>query len=60
MKYSRFITATLIGITPLITIVALFGHNGRIERTLIWLGVILLIALIVYIIIDKRNSRKRK
>ena len=57
MKYPRFITATLIGITPLIAVVALVGHNGRIERALLWVGLFLIVCLVIYIVIDKRRSK---
>jgi len=60
MRYRRFITATLLGITPLITVLAIFGHNGRVEKGLIWVGAFLLMCLIAYIIIDKRRSSSRK
>lgn len=60
MKYQRFINATMIGITPLITVIALFGHSGRVERGLLFVGIFLLVCLIIYIIIDKRQERKRQ
>jgi uncharacterized membrane protein YdjX (TVP38/TMEM64 family) len=60
MPYRRFITATLLGITPLITVLAIFGHNGRVEKGLIWVGGFLLLCLITYIIIDKRRSATKK
>ena len=60
MKYRRFITATLIGITPLIAVVALFGHNGKIERALLGIGAFLLISLIIYIVVDRRRTRRRR
>lgn len=59
MQYRRFIAATLLGITPLITVLAIFGHNGRVEKGLIWVGGFLLICLIVYIIIDRRRSKRK-
>jgi uncharacterized membrane protein YdjX (TVP38/TMEM64 family) len=59
MKYRRFITATLLGITPLITVLAIFGHNGKVEKGLIWVGAFLLVCLTVYIIIDKRRSQRK-
>lgn len=60
MQYRRFITATLLGITPLIVVLAIFGHNGKVEKGLIWVGGFLLICLIVYIIIDKRKSKRKQ
>lgn len=60
MQYRRFITATLLGITPLIAVLAIFGHNGKVEKGLIWVGGFLLVCLIIYIIIDKRRSKRQK
>lgn len=59
MKYRRFIVATLIGITPLITVIAIFGH-GRIERALIYIGIFLVISLVTYIVIDKRRDKRKR
>lgn len=60
MQYRRYITATLLGITPLITVLAIFGHNGKVEKGLLWVGGFLLVCLIVYIIIDKRKMNRTK
>jgi uncharacterized membrane protein YdjX (TVP38/TMEM64 family) len=60
MKYRRFITATMLGMTPLIAALAILGDRGKIEKGLIWIGGFLLICLIAYIIIDKRKSKKKK
>ena len=60
MQYKRFIGATLLGITPLITILALFGHSGKIEKGLLWTGVGLIICLIIYIVVDMRRSKGKK
>ncbi len=60
MKYRKFITASLLGITPLITVLAIFGHNGKIEKSLVWVGGFLVVCLIVYIIIDKRREKNRR
>ena len=35
MKYRKYILATIRGITPLIILLAIFGKNGRILRSLI-------------------------
>jgi uncharacterized membrane protein YdjX (TVP38/TMEM64 family) len=59
MKYSRYILATLGGITPLIVLLALYGRNGKILEALIWVAAISLIVLIVYIIIDKRRRKAK-
>ncbi len=58
MKYWRFITASMIGITPLITVFAIFGHNGRLERGLIVVGVALIVALIAYVVVDRRRQKR--
>ncbi len=58
MRYRRYIAATIIGITPLITILALFGKNARIEKGLVWVGAILVVGLIVYIVMDRRRRRQ--
>jgi uncharacterized membrane protein YdjX (TVP38/TMEM64 family) len=59
MPYRRFITSTMIGITPLIAVLAIFGHNGQVEKGLVWVGVFLLICLVLYVIIDKRRKSSR-
>lgn len=58
MKYRRFITASMIGITPLIGVLAIFGHNGRIERGIIVIGVAMLAVLVIYIVIDRRKRQR--
>jgi uncharacterized membrane protein YdjX (TVP38/TMEM64 family) len=57
MSYKRFILATLMGITPLIAIIAFFREKGQIERGLLWAGIILIGCLVLYIIIDKRRKK---
>lgn len=59
MKYRRFMGATLLGITPLIAVLAIFGHNGRVEKGLILVGGLLLIWLITYILVDKRRRNRQ-
>ncbi len=58
MRYRRFIVATIIGITPLIIVVAIFGHSGKVEKALIGVGAFLILCLITLVLIDKRRSRK--
>ena len=60
MQYRRFITATIIGITPLITILAIFGKNARIEKGLLWVGIVLVSGLVIYIIIDRKRQKHKK
>lgn len=58
MNYRKFIIASLMGITPLITVLAIFGKNGAIKQGLVWVGLFLVGCLIIYIIIDKRRKKK--
>ena len=60
MRYKRFITATLIGITPMIIVLAIFGKNGTIEKGIIWVGGALVIGLVIYIAIDMRRKKTKK
>lgn len=60
MKYRRYITATILGITPLITVLAIFGKNARIEKGLLWVGIVLLLGLIIYIVIDRRRRKLKQ
>jgi uncharacterized membrane protein YdjX (TVP38/TMEM64 family) len=59
MSYRKYILATLCGITPLITLLALYGRSGRIEKALLWIAAASLVILIVYIFVDKKLKRKR-
>lgn len=59
MRYRKFIAATLMGITPLIAVLAIFGDRGEIKKGLIWVGGFLLICLAVYIFIDRRRAAKK-
>lgn len=59
MRYRRFITASMIGVTPLITVIAIFGHNGQIEKALVWVGAFLLLSLAAYIYYDKLREKRR-
>ena len=58
MEYKKYIMSTLIGITPLIVVLAIFGKNEKIEWALIWITAASLVMLVVYIIIDKRRKKK--
>ena len=59
MEYKKYIGATMLGITPLIVLLAIFGNNEKIEVALIWVTVASLSMLIFYIFLDKRRKRKR-
>ncbi|HEX6224429.1 MAG TPA: VTT domain-containing protein [Chryseolinea sp.] len=60
MDYKKYIVSTLIGITPLIVTLAIFGKNEKIEWALIWITAASLITLVVYIVLDKRRKKKRR
>jgi uncharacterized membrane protein YdjX (TVP38/TMEM64 family) len=60
MEYKKYITATLIGITPLIVLLAIFGKNEKIEWALIWIAAASLVMLVVYIVVDKKRKKKKK
>jgi len=57
MKYHKYILATLGGITPLIVLLAVYGQNGKILKSLIWIAVASLIILIVFIIMAERKRK---
>lgn len=59
MSYRKYILATLIGISPLIVLLALYGHNGKILKALIWIAAFSLILLVIYILVDKKRKQKR-
>jgi uncharacterized membrane protein YdjX (TVP38/TMEM64 family) len=58
MNFRRFLVATLAGIAPVITLLAIFGKSGKIERGLLWLGGFALVALLIYFFIDKNNRKQ--
>ncbi|MFW5761135.1 MAG: TVP38/TMEM64 family protein [Cyclobacteriaceae bacterium] len=59
MGYTKFILATFAGITPLAVLIAYFGENNdRLKTGLIVITAISLVALIIYILIDKKKNRK--
>jgi uncharacterized membrane protein YdjX (TVP38/TMEM64 family) len=58
MNYRKYIFATLGGITPLIILLAIYGENGKILRSLIWVAALSLIVLIIYIILNERKRKK--
>lgn len=57
MEYKKFITATIAGITPVILLIAIFGKNGKVEKSLLWIAAISLVILVVYIILDKKKRQ---
>jgi uncharacterized membrane protein YdjX (TVP38/TMEM64 family) len=60
MSYRRYILATLTGITPLIVLLCIYGNDGRILRSLIWIAALSLVTLIIYIITDKRAAKRKR
>jgi uncharacterized membrane protein YdjX (TVP38/TMEM64 family) len=60
MEFKKYIISTLLGITPLIVLLAIFGKNEKIEWALLWVTLASLGMLIFYIILDKRRKRKRQ
>jgi uncharacterized membrane protein YdjX (TVP38/TMEM64 family) len=58
MTYRKYILSTLIGITPLIILLAIFGKNEKIEWALIWITLASVIMFIVYVVIDRRKKRR--
>lgn len=58
MNYRRFMLATLAGITPVLTLLAIYGKSGRIESALLWLGGFALAALVIYVIFDKKKRHE--
>lgn len=59
MGYKKFILATFAGITPLAILIAYFGENNeRLKTGLIIITAISLVALILYIIFDKKKNKK--
>jgi len=58
MGYFKFMGATLLGIIPLTILIAILGENiDRLKTGLIWASVISFVALIGYIIYDKRKRK---
>ena len=57
MNYRKYILATLGGITPLIVLLAIYGQNGKILKSLIWVAAFSLIILIVFIIMQERKRK---
>lgn len=60
MEYRKYIIATLLGITPLIVLLAIFGKNEKIEWALLLATAASLLMLVGYIIFDKRRKRRRR
>jgi uncharacterized membrane protein YdjX (TVP38/TMEM64 family) len=59
MGYRRFILSTLVGITPLIILLCIYGRKGNIEKALIWIAAASLTMFIVYVIYDKKRKHRQ-
>lgn len=58
MNYSKYITATLLGITPLIGFIALTGSNtDSLKDGLLWGSTVSLVLFIAYVIWDKKRKK---
>lgn len=56
MRFWPFLGATLLGITPLAVLIAIYGQSyQRMETGLIVVGIISLISLVLYIYFDRKN-----
>lgn len=60
MSYRKYILATLIGITPLIILLAIYGKNGKILKSLIWIAAISLVILVIYIFLNEKKRKRRQ
>jgi uncharacterized membrane protein YdjX (TVP38/TMEM64 family) len=60
MGYARFIVSTLVGITPLVVLLAIYGNNDRIEKALIWIAAVSLLTLFAYVKLRERRKRRKK
>ena len=60
MSYRKYILATLIGITPLIVLLAIYGKNGKILKSLIWIAAISLVILVIYIFLNEKKRKRRQ
>jgi uncharacterized membrane protein YdjX (TVP38/TMEM64 family) len=60
MGYTRFILATLAGISPLTILLAWLGEDtDRLVNGLIWVGSVSLVVFVVYVLYDKYFRKKR-
>lgn len=58
MRYWRFIAATLVGIAPLITVIAVLGEvSGGVTNALMYGSIIALILFVGYVWWDRRRNR---
>lgn len=61
MNYFKFMGATLVGITPLVVLIAWMSENmARLKNGLIWISVLSLAGFIIYVLYDKYLKKKDK
>jgi uncharacterized membrane protein YdjX (TVP38/TMEM64 family) len=58
MNYRKYILATMCGVAPLITLVAIYDSNGKLETALFWVAGISLVCLVVYYFFDKKGRNE--
>lgn len=59
MNYFKFMGATLVGITPLVVLIAWMSENmARLQNGLIWISAVSLAGFILYVIYDKYLKKK--
>lgn len=59
MNYFKFMAATLVGITPLVVLIAWMSENmARLQNGLIWISAVSLAGFILYVIYDKYLKKK--
>jgi len=59
MKYLRFISATMIGIIPLATAIALFAENiSTLKNGLYWIGGGGVIIYAIFVYVDHKKRKK--
>ncbi len=59
MGYRKFIAATLVGIAPLIFILAYLGQlDSGLKTGLIWVSIVSLVLFIIFVRLDKRKAKR--
>ena len=60
MPYFKFMGATLLGIFPLVVLIAFLGQDiQRLKTGLIWISVISIVAFIAYVIYDHKKNKSK-
>lgn len=59
MRYRVFILSTMVGILPLVILIAWLGQlTGGLKKGLVWLSIISLAGFIIFVIWDRRQQKK--